>query len=179
MKANPPARTTPRSIPIPVHGHVGLPPIERRAARGATPAAPNVAYSIRAFVDDHRNLVSALASFSPNDPAIVEQLDGRMVVVRSDLLSRVAVGRQREVFGASHGPLHEKDYRERFRLVLEFLATWERDLRESGLALGQPFLAVREELVGYLLRYELSPSDRAIPRRAWLRFLDEWSHRWW
>jgi len=147
------------------------------AKRTAKQPGPHIAYSVSAFVDDHRKILSKtphpLADFS----ATIQLIDGRMHVVRPDLALKVGMDAQRKLFESKYGREAETAYRLRFHQVLDFLETWRTEVLQSGLADGARPMAVREEFVEYLLKYPLDRTQTGIPKSALRRFLDEWGHR--
>jgi hypothetical protein len=145
--------------------------------RTAKQLGPNVAYSVRAFVDDHRRLLAETHPHVSECSATIQLIDGRMHVVRPDLTLKVSVATQRELFVTKYGRGPETAYRSRFLLVLKFIETWQAEIRQSGLADGAGPVAVREEFVDFLLKYQLDALQEAIPRSALRWFLDEWGHR--
>ena len=98
-------------------------------------------------------------------------------ILRPGLALKVGMDTQRKLFVGKYGREAETAYRFRFRLVLKFLETWRAEILQSGLADGARPMAVREEFVDYLLKYQLDPTQNAIPKSALRRFLDEWGHR--
>lgn len=162
----------------PVSAPAGTQPNQRKPPeRTAEQLRPSVAYSVSAFVDDHRKLLSKtphpLADFS----ATIQLIDGRMHVVRPDLALKVDMDAQRKLFESKYGREAETAYRLRFHQVLDFLETWRAEILQSGLADGARPMAVREEFVEYLLKYPLDRTQTGIPKSALRRFLDEWGHR--
>lgn len=138
---------------------------------------PNVAYSVSAFVDDHRELLSKTAHPLSDFSATIQLLDGRMHVVRPNLALKVGKDTQRKLFERKYGREAETAYRERFQLVLKFLETWREEILQNGLADDARPMAVREEFVDYLLKYRLDPTQTSLPKSAIRRFVDEWGHR--
>ena len=162
----------------PVSAPAGTQPNQRKPPeRTAEQLRPSVAYSVSAFVDDHRQLLSKTYPQVSELSATIQMIDGRMHVVRPGLALKVGMDTQRKLFVGKYGREAETAYRFRFRLVLKFLETWRAEILQSGLADGARPMAVREEFVDYLLKYQLDPTQNAIPKSALRRFLDEWGHR--
>ena len=158
-------------------------PAETQPEQGKSPErmarqpGPHVAYSVSAFVDDHRKLLSKTSHPLSDFSATIQLIDGRMHVVHPDLALKVGMDTQRKLFASKYGREGETAYRERFHLVLKFLETWRVEILQSGLADGAEPMAVREEFVDYLLKYRLDRTQTGIPRSAIRLFLDEWGHR--
>ena len=149
-----------------------------RGARDAKTVSPNILYPVSAFIADQRRLLSKTRFGTTDFPETVDLIDGRLIIVHPALRLAPNVPDLCEPFTREYGREVESAYRFRFILVLKFLAAWQPELVKSALAQGHEPMAVREEFVSFLLKYELRAQQTEIPQGALRAFLDEWSHRW-
>jgi len=146
--------------------------------RAAEPPAQHVRYPIEGFVEDQRSLLAATTPSATGIRTTLQLMDGRWLAVHPTLRFKLDAPALRESFITKYGQRTEPAYRSRFELVLRFLAEWEFELVQNGLAHGLTPMAVREEFVEYLLNYRLSAKQREIPEAALQFFLEDWSHKW-
>jgi len=140
---------------------------------------PRVNYAVREFLDDQHRVIRAVGSDLGMPQPILQDPDGRSFFIHTALLRSTGAGRRAAVqlFREKYGPAARSALL-RFKLVVDFLNRWQREIARSGFADdGQP-MAVREEFLRYLLRYRLQPGNPQIPRSAIIEFLDDWGHRW-
>jgi len=141
---------------------------------------PNVVYPVREFLDDqHRIVVSVRYDLRTPQQPFLQDPDGRSFLIHTRLLGSAGAARHAtpQLFKDKYGPT-AKSALLRFKLVVDFLNCWQREITWSGFAdEGQP-MAVREEFLRYLLRYRVHPQHPRIPEFAIGEFLDEWGHRW-
>ncbi len=164
----------------PVHAPESAASRARRRGRLAASADPNVGYRIEDFLDDQLRLLTAVAGCGSEHPDTVETPDRRSRRVYTAEL-REALGRSgcAQAFLEKYGPGSAESHLRRFALVLEFIEHCREKIVWSGLADEQEqSVAVRDELLGWLLEKPLDPGQKRIEPWVLRRFLDEWSHRW-
>lgn len=148
------------------------------ARRGRVPGTASV-YGVQGLLDDQRRLLERSGDTGEAGARqIVEDLDGRMVVIHGErlrpVLARTSVPAS---FAEKYGGTAEGYWR-RFRLVMELLLRCRSQIAAAGLATESGRFAVREAFVKRLLRHPLPRTGGEIPQAIVGRFLDEWGHRW-
>jgi hypothetical protein len=138
----------------------------------------NVAYPVQTFVEDHRQLLCRQDPTAEKLAAVREFIDGRWLAVRPTVRFDLDTEEVRKYFVKKYGPDNESAFRSRFDLVLRFLADYEVEVVQGGLAQGRAPMAVREEFIDYLLQYPLGEKQRQIPAAALRLYLDELDRRW-
>lgn len=136
---------------------------------------PHARYSVRHFVEDEARLLPSGTTTAR--ARWIDAPDGRLLPLPTRRL-REALADAWEAFERKYGREVGADHLERFRLVLEFVATHDDEMRSAGLAAGGNPPAIREEFLEYLLNCEVRSGAARIPETALGRFLDEWGTRW-
>ena len=133
-------------------------------------------YPVRHFLEDERRLL-ATSDRATGALLCVDRPDGRLLPLPTDPLRQAmtSAARASRCFERRYGARSGSEHEQRFRLVVEYIDTHRDELRAAGLASAGEPIAVREELVAWLLSCDVEDS---IPESALTRFLDEWGHRW-
>ena len=140
---------------------------------------PNFNYPVREFLDDQHQVIRAAGGDLRRSQPILQDPDGRSFFIHTAFLKSTGVARRAaaRIFKEKYGSA-ARSVLLRFKLVVDFLNYWQREITRSGFAQdGQP-IAVREEFLRYLLAYRVHPGNPRIPRSAIVEFLDDWGHRW-
>jgi hypothetical protein len=137
-------------------------------------------YSVRHFLDDEARLLSIAESGADAFPDCIDVPDGRLLPFPAHPLREAieSEGSASDTFSRKYGPELGADHLERFRLVLEFIASHQSEMRAAGVAEVGETLAIREEFLDYLLNCDLHSGASRIPDTVLGRFLDEWGTRW-
>jgi hypothetical protein len=137
-------------------------------------------YRVDDFLDDQQRIISASRRRSSALKTTVEVIDGRLGLVYTDRL-RSALEREEciKAFGEKYGVGSRAAHHCRFLRVIDFLERCHEQIVDCDLgAEEQGLLKIREELLGFLLNYDIGPETAEIPASALGQFLDQWGHRW-
>ncbi|HXV78064.1 MAG TPA: hypothetical protein VD788_17270 [Candidatus Polarisedimenticolaceae bacterium] len=141
--------------------------------------SPPIHYSVQHFVEDEARVLAATDHEDVSVRECIDVLDGRLLPLPTDPLREALECKRRatDAFSSKYGPELGADHLERFRSVLDFIASHREEMAAAGLAASGETLAIREEFLDYLLNFHAG-TRHGIPKTALGRFLDEWGTRW-
>jgi hypothetical protein len=142
--------------------------------------SPDSYYSVQHFLEDEARLLASTQHESSLPPDCIQTPDGRLLPLPTlPLLAALeSQDRATDAFLHRYGPDLGADHFERFRLVLDFIASHQSEMKATGLAASREPLAIREEFLDFLLNVSITKDAARIPDTVLGRFLDEWGTRW-
>ncbi len=145
-----------------------------------TPGDPNTDYPLVDFLDDQRRVAAVAKHRDLADRDTLPTVDGCMRIVHADLLCEALdLPEVARAFGRKYRGEAGPARLQRFALVVDFLHERAAEVVDCGVAQEEAAsLAVRDDLLRYLLGYPVEPDARELPPGIFARFLDEWAHRW-